>query len=216
MLEATQFKKDVRRNFKVEFIENAEFIGKYQLPKLKATKYIPEKVISFNLAKTEKQPQNKWVHFFIDDYQFERIWNFPQKYLSLFKRFNGIITPDFSMYSYLPKAQQIWNCYRNRAYAHWLQINDIRIIPTVEWSDFSDFDWCLDGLPKNSSLAIGTYGCNTSLMNRYGLIKGIEKVCAELEPYSLILYGNRIKSIDYMCKNVIWLENYCNQIKKRI
>ena len=168
------------------------------------------------MAVTENAPTNKWVHFFVDDYQFERLWNFPKRYLGLLKRFQGVITPDFSMYQTMPKAQQIWNCYRSRALAYWFQSNDIDIVPVVEWAEYSDLDWCLDGLPSHSTLAIGAYGCNKTKLARYGFIKGVEKICNTLMPEAIVIYGKEIKSINSLCKNVIWEENYCKTIKMRL
>ncbi len=214
---ATQFDKlKDRQNFKNILTDGAEICGKYNLPKLNASEYIPKEVVPFNKALTEKEPNNKCVHFFIDDYQFERIWNFPNRYMGLLKRFQGVITPDFSMYSNMPKAQVIWNCYRNRRLAYWMQKNEINIVPVVEWSEYSDLEWCLDGLPMASVLAIGMYGCRSSAKRRYGFIKGVEKICIELNPRALLMYGKEIKSINSLCNNVIWIENYCNLIKKRI
>ena len=214
---ATQFNKfRDRQNFKNELISGVTLVGKYGLPILKRTNSIPRQLVPFNKAKTEKYTENKWIHFFIDDYQFERLWNYPKRYLELLKRYEGVITPDFSMYLSMPKAQQIWNLYRNRAIAYWLQNNGIPIVPTVEWAEYSDFEWCLDGLPLNSTLALCTYGVQKQDLDRYGLIKGIEKICIKLSPETLLIYGNEIKSINSLCKKVIWIENYCKEMKKRL
>lgn len=214
---ATQFNKfNQRQNFKTELIKGAYLVGKYDMPQLKKTNLTPNNLITFNKAMTEKYPFDKWVHFFIDDYQFERLWNFPTRYLELLKKFEGVIAPDYSMLSSMPKAQQIWNCYRNRTLTYWLQQNNIKILPTVEWSEYRDLEWSLDGLPKNSTLVINSYGCNKSSHKKYGLIKGLEKVCCELAPSSLVMYGKEIKAINSLCKSVIWLENYCQVMKKRL
>lgn len=214
---ATQFNKfQQRHSFKNELINNAILVGEYDMPQLKRNNLIPTNLIPFNKAMSEKLPSDKWVHFFIDDYQFERLWNCPKKYLKVLKSFEGVIAPDFSMFSSMPKAQQIWNCYRNRALTYWLQNNGISVVPTVEWADYSDFEWCLDGLPLNSTLAIGTYGVQKRDTDKYGLIKGVEKICNSLLPELLVIYGNEIKSINSLCKNVIWIENYCQVIKKRV
>jgi hypothetical protein len=214
---ATHFNKfSDRQNFKNELIAGAVLVGKYGLPALKRNNSIPRELVPFNKAKTEQDTAHKWVHFFIDDYQFERLWNFPKRYLDLLSRFEGVITPDFSMFASMPKAQQIWNSYRNRAIAYWLQNNGISIIPTVEWAEYSDLEWCLEGLPLNSSLALGTYGVQKQDLDRYGLIKGIEKICKELSPESLIIYGSEITSVNSLCKNVVWIENYCKGMKKRL
>lgn len=38
-------------------------------------------LIGFNELLTCKHPENAGVHFFLDDYQFERFWRQPQRYL---------------------------------------------------------------------------------------------------------------------------------------
>lgn len=214
---ATQFDKfRDRNNFKFNLIEGAELVGRYGMPRLRKTDYIPQSVIPFNLAKTQKNPENECVHFFVDDFQFERVWNYPNKYLNLLQRFEGVIAPDFSMLDYMPMAQRIWNCYRNRALAFWMQKNGIKVIPTVEWAAYEELDWCLDGIPKESSIGIGTYGSNKNARRKYGLLKGIERIVNALEPSAIICYGPEIKSIYGLGKEVIFFENYCNVIKKRV
>lgn len=214
---ATQFDKfRDRNNLKLNLVEGAEFVGSYGFPKLRKTFYVPKTLIPFNFAKTEKEAGNKCVHFFIDDFQFERIWNAPNRYIKLLQRFEGVITPDFSMLDNMSEAQIIWNCYRNRALAFWLQAKGINIVPTVEWSDYRDLDWCLDGIPQNANIAIGTYGSLINARRRYGLFKAIERIVRDIEPNKIICYGPELKEISGLCKEVIFFENYCNIIKKRV
>ena len=97
-----------------------------------------------------------------------------------------------------------------------MQNQGINIVPVVEWADYSELEWCMDGIPKNSTIAIGLYGCSKNSRSKYNALKGIQKVCAELEPYSIICYGTEIKSINSLCKRVTFLENYCKLIKKRV
>lgn len=70
--------------------------GKYDIPQLTGSKItdFPE-LIGFNYAKTTKNRQNKGVHFFLDDYQFLRLWNNPTAYLDILKGFRCVLTPDF-------------------------------------------------------------------------------------------------------------------------
>lgn len=214
---ATQFDKfEDRNNFKFNLIEGAELTGKYGFPKLRRSDYVPKKIAPFNFAKTLKETEDVCLHFFVDDFQFERIWNYPNRYIDLLKKYEGVITPDFSMLDKMSLAQRIWNCYRNRALAFWMQKNGINIVPTVEWAYYSELDWCLDGIPKNSSIAIGSYGCLKSSEKRYGLLKGIERIVRALEPSTVICYGSEIKSAYGLCNRIFFFENYCNVIKKRV
>ena len=175
------------------------------------TEYVPHDLVPFNLAMTEKQPAHKWVHFFIDDYQFERIWNTPNRYLPILKRFEGVITPDFSILLDMPLAQQIFNCYRNRVLAYWMQREGLRIVPTVGWSDKKSHDWCFDGLPCTSCISISTTGCLSSAVGRYYLRAGYAAMREELHPSKILVYGRSGDLLD-----AITYDSYCQQMKKRI
>lgn len=52
---------------------------------------------------------------FIDDYQFERIWNTPERYVNVLKQYDCVLTPDFSLYMDMPRAMKVWNIYRSRS-----------------------------------------------------------------------------------------------------
>ena len=43
------------------------------------------------------------LHFYSDDYQFERIWTKPEVYLELLEQFAFVVEPDFSMYLDFPE-----------------------------------------------------------------------------------------------------------------
>ena len=53
---------------------------------------------SFDYVLREKNPENLGVHFFMWDYKFERIWNYPDRYTDFLKKFKFVLSPDFSVY----------------------------------------------------------------------------------------------------------------------
>lgn len=69
----------------------------WQMPIVKKTDCIPADLIGFNYAKTCKD-KDCGIHFFVDDYQFERVWNYPEKYVDILAEYDCILTPDFSLY----------------------------------------------------------------------------------------------------------------------
>ena len=87
--------------------------GFYEIPTLKRCDYVPKDLIGFNYVLSTKK-RDTGVHFFLDDYQFERIWNQPQMYLGKLAEFECVLTPDFSLYLDMPMAMKIWNVYRSR------------------------------------------------------------------------------------------------------
>ena len=74
-------------------------------------------LFSVSYSATEHHPKSKIVHCFVDDYQFVRYWNAPDKYIPKLSKFAAVCAPDFSMYTDMPLAMQIYNHYRK----HWLQ-----------------------------------------------------------------------------------------------
>ena len=103
-----------------------------------------EEEISFNYI-LNTDAFDKGVHFYIDDYRFERLWNDPHKYIDRLKLFDCMLTPDFSLYMDMPKAMQIWNIYRSRLIGQIAQDEGIKVIPTLSWSDSQSFKFCFDG-----------------------------------------------------------------------
>jgi hypothetical protein len=51
--------------------------GLYNIPVLKKDTISADTFIGFNYAKSCKDPAEKGLHFFVDDYQFLRVWTNP-------------------------------------------------------------------------------------------------------------------------------------------
>jgi len=162
---------------------------------------------------------NQWVHFYIDDYRFERIWKEPNRYLPMLQRFEGVITPDFSLYSDMPRAMQIWNTYRNRALAYWLQNNGVKIIPSVNWSGVSCFDFCFEGIEQGCHVAITSNGCIKNSRNRAIYKEGVAALMQTLAPRGIIHYCTAPESIWLPYKNqlsnMLVIENYHQTVRKK-
>lgn len=165
--------------------------GKYDIPKLEPVRVsnVPE-LISYNYANTVKDKQNKGVHFFVDDYQFLRLWNNPSAYVSLLSQFQLVFTPDFSLYTDFPKAMQIYNHYRK----HWLgaywQALGVTVVPTICWGDESSFDFCFDGEPVGGAVAVSSVGTQNNTQAKQAFLMGYNEMINRLNPEMIIFYGN--------------------------
>jgi hypothetical protein len=149
---------------------------------------IPDKLVSFNDRKIIRAGGEGFVHFYIDDYYFERVWATPETLVKLGEKFDGFISPDFSVYGIYPKVMNLWNMYRNRYLTAYLQHNHINVIPDVAFADEDSFEWAFLGLPKNDVLAISTVGTKRS-ERREMFIKGFAEMNRVLRPRALIVYG---------------------------
>ena len=208
---------DVFRSF---LVENADYCGKIELPRLKTSDEIPNKVITFSkaMAKSHKD-YDSWVVFYEGDERFERLWHNPKTYLEKLKKFKGIISPDFSLYRNMPLVMQEWNTYRGRALAHWLQRNGVEVIPNVRFSDHRSFEFCFDGIEKNKTVALGTHGCLKRKEDKLFFQMGLASLVKTLSPKNIIVYGAAPESIFAPCRNrginVISFESEFSKSRKR-
>ena len=177
--------KDVFHAF---LVEKASYDGDEEIPCIKTSKLIPEKVITFSKA-LKTTNYNQWVVFYEHDDQFVRLWNKPRKYLNILKKFNGIITPDFSLYRNMPLVMQKWSTYQGKAIGAWLQSEGIEVIPNVRFADERTYSFCFNGIEKQSTVAIGTHGCIKKLTDRAYFEKGLAEMINQLQPHTIIVYG---------------------------
>lgn len=197
--------KDVFHAF---LVKNANYDGVDEIPIIKKENVVPKKLISFLDALKTKNNKG-FVHFYIDDFQFERIWNQTNKYLDLLKKFDGVILPDFSVYRDMPLVMQKWNIYRSRAIGNYLQSKGIKVIPNIRYGDDRTYDIACAGISKKSIIAIGTNGCIKDKIDRKFTDDGFEIVIKKLTPKTVIIYGGVTKRIEEICsKNKIKIINF--------
>lgn len=180
--------------FNAFLLKNATYDGDLEIPNIESVDEIPHKLIPFSKA-LKSTEYDAWVHFYEDDYLFERAWNTPRRYLPILKRFEGIISPDFSLYRDMPLVMQLWNIYRSHALANWFQKNGIPVIANVRFGDDRTYSVCCTGTPKNTTIAIGSHGCIKLRQDRDYFIKGLEYVVRTLKPKTIIVYGAAPDSI---------------------
>lgn len=171
------------------------FADGYEMPKIKACNIIPTSLVSFNAALTAKD-HNQCVHFFIDDYQFERIWNLPDRYVECLRQFQCVIAPDFSQYTDMPYPQRMWNNYRGKFIGAWLQSQGVTVIPNVTWSLPDSYEYCFDGIPQQSVIAINSTGAARYGLTRFLWLKGYREALSRLRPLAVIRYGTMIYGED--------------------
>lgn len=179
--------------------------GKYDMPVLEGVDHIPSDLQGFNYV-LNKPDTSKGVHFFLDDYQFERIWQRPDFYIEKLTDFDCVLTPDFSLYLDMPIAMQVWNIYRSRLIGQIMQDYGITVIPTVSWSTKDSFDFCFDGLPKNATLAVSTIGVKQNKEQFQIWVDGMNEMIKRLSPKRIIVYGGQV-DYEYKDIEVVYFDN---------
>lgn len=129
--------------------------GLYDIPTLEKVIHTPKQLMGFNYCKSTPPQDGVGVHFFLDDYQFERIWNNPVDYCTMLSDYDCVLTPDFSLYTNMPIAMMIWNTYRSRLIGQMMQDYGCTVIPTVSWAGADSYDFAFDGLPTGGTMYFG-------------------------------------------------------------
>ncbi len=193
-------------NYNLREFDSIESIGYYQMPTLDPCNYIPDDIIGFNQMLSTKNT-NVGIHFYIDDYQFERVWQSPDIYIDKMKKYQCVFTPDFSLYQEMPMAMKIWNIYRSRLIGQMCQRKGIKVIPTVSWCEKETFDFCFDGLPEKSTLSISTIGVKQDTKAFDIWKEGMDEMIRRLSPNRLLVYGGEVE-YDYGKTKVIYYKNH--------
>lgn len=187
--------------------------GKYNMPVLEPVDHVPSHLQGFNYV-LNKPDYSACVHFFLDDYQFERIWQRPDFYIDKLVEFDSMLTPDFSLYLDMPMAMQVWNVYRSRLIGQIMQDYGLTVIPTVSWSYKESFDFCFDGLPKDGTLAISTIGVKQNEEQFAIWCAGVDEMIKRLTPKRLLVYGGQVE-YDYKGVEVIYFDNAVTERMKK-
>ena len=183
--------------------------GYYQMPVIKPCNVIPKDLIGFNYLLSSDN-KDCGIHFYIDDYQFERIWNNPSEYVDKLLEYDCMLTPDFSLYREMPIAMKIWNVYRSRLVGQICQKYGLNVIPTVSWCEKETFDFCFDGLPHNATLSISTIGVKRETEAFEIWKAGVDEMIERLSPKRLLIYGGVVE-YDYKNIEVIYYDNHVTE-----
>lgn len=216
--EETEHKENERERtnntYNLRIYDETMVDGKYQMPIIKNDNFIPKDIIGFNYAKTSEE-KNVGIHFYLDDYQFERVWNNPEEYIEILQEYECIFSPDFSLYLDMPIAMKIWNIYRSRLIGQYYQGFGIKVIPTISWAEKETFEFCFDGIPKGSIVSISTIGVKRD-EEAFKIWKdGVDEMIKRIEPSAILIYGGEV---DYNYGNikVIYYDNNVTERMKKL
>lgn len=182
--------------------------GKWNMPIIKKNNI---DISNIQLIKADNINKNefplertKTVHFFLDDNKLDRYYKNPEKYLEILAQYKNILTPDYSLYSDMPLAIQIFNVFKNRWCGAFWQDYGLSVIPTVSWSTPESFEFCFDGIESGSIVAISTVG-NKKPRDKASFLVGYKEMKKRLNPQKVICLdkpfpemGNEVVYIKYL------------------
>ena len=170
------------------YIYGAELEQQYGFPVLQPVYAEPTESVSFREMQKVVDTKGKVVHFYIDDFWFEKLWTNADRYIEQLRCFPCVIMPDFSVFSYMPEPMQHWNRYRSMALGYYLSSKGVRIIPSLGVLTKDDI-WTLCGVPRHSTIAVCTNGRIKKPLERKTFVEGLQTQIQILQPTNLIMVG---------------------------
>lgn len=183
--------------------------GFYQMPVIGGCSYVPADLIGFKYVKAQNAvPEDTAVHFFIDDYQFERIWNNPPVYIGMLidRGCECALSPDFSLYTDMPMAMKVWNVYRSRLIGQMMQDAGLRVIPTLQWAEPETFTFCFDGILKGGTVATSNVGIMRDPDALEVFRTGMDEAIKRIQPDTILCYGKPMEGYDFQGVKVKYIE----------
>lgn len=203
ILEKTEYDNEkLAKKFKL--VRN-EFkgVGKYGMPLIKRQNIDLDKIELLAFTKTkhnDEENQNKTIHFFTYDWNFQSVYEKPEESLEKLDQYYALLTPEFSTYKDMPLARQIDSVFKNRWCGAFWQKQGMIVIPTISWGSIPCLEFCFDGIERGSVVAVSTY---TREDNKDDFMLGYNKMLEIIEPSAIICYGTpfsemkgKIKAID--------------------
>ena len=160
-----------------------------------------EDAISFNYALTYKGNKEETIcHFFVDDYQFERVWTNPDRYVSMLRKFKAVAAPDFSISDDFPTAIKIYNVYRKAWLTRYFQEQGVCMLPTAEWGGEDTFEYAFAGIPKRSPVCVTAAGISKNKLECEMFETGLQELKKQIDPIKLNVFGTLSKLPDTIPK----------------
>ena len=172
--------------------------GKWKIPVIPKVEFTENEFVELRLLgfdRTNLENDNhldRMVHFFLYDYKFERVWKHPDQDIEKLKRYRAVLSPDFSMYLEMTPVLQFYNLFRNRWCGAYFAGKGIRVIPTVSWGGENTFDFCFEGIPKGSTVAVSTYMVSAHdhhADQKAFFLKGYREMLRRIDPERIICYN---------------------------
>lgn len=170
--------------------------GKWGFPIIKKQELDIENIELISCADVSKKDTknlHKGVHFFVDDFRFETVYNHPEKSLERYGKYRFLLTPDYSLYAEMDPWRQIESVGKARWVGAKWQAEGKIVIPTVSWGLARTYEFCFDGIQKNSIIAIGMIGCKR---NKNDFLKGYYQMLYKIEPEAIICLGTPFDEMD--------------------
>lgn len=182
-----------RDDFKAFLTKNADYTDIEEYPILDESKIlndIPDYIVPFDKVKEYKGNKKKTaICFYCQDRTFLKVIHNPNNYIKMFKEYKGIIGFDLSIYTDMPIIKQKEQINENLSYTYYFGNCGICYYPNIRCGNDETIDEFLETIPKNSIIAIGTYGFIKTNDEKFEWYYFLNKILPILKPKCILVYG---------------------------
>lgn len=160
--------------------------GTFEMPIVRKTKLDLDNIELIGYDKLNEGQTDKIVHFFLDDYKFEVLWKEPEPRINTLKEYRAVMSPQFSVYTEMPVAVQIFQIFKSRWCGAYFQSRGLKVIPSLVWGEADTFWFCFNGIDEGSVVAVSTVGMRTE---KQLFMAGYNEMLHRIKPTAIICYG---------------------------
>lgn len=190
---------------------NFKSTGRWGIPLIRKQELLTNDIMlvacSDTRANDNEENKKKGVHFFVDDYRFNGIYDNPERTFERYSQYEFLLSPDFSTYADMDFWRQLESVAKNRWVGAYWQSKGMTVVPTISWSDARSFEFCFDGIEQGSIVAVGMIGCKHA---KFQFMRGYNEMLKRILPSKIICFGTpfpemqgNIIAVDYMASRKV-------------
>lgn len=196
----------------MHLMEGMEFTEAHGFPIIKAND-IPVDIgnltcIPFSSRNNIYTTENVAVIFFEDDYKFAyATWNKLDQTTYKLREYHTLFTPDHSLFVDMPDAFNFTQIYKTRFAGAFWQNCGYNVIATASWGNVDSFNYCFEGLPQKSVIAICGIGIDWCRPATKLWEMGVRELVTQLSPSQIIVYGEE-RTVSGVTTHMVFIPPY--------
>ena len=172
----------------------------------------PTRFMSFAEIKSIEDLSDVCCHFYVDDWRFVRVFDYPDDMIPILRNCMYVICPDFSQLIGWPRFACFSNSCWNKAIGAYWQMNGVNIVPNITWNYPDSYKYSVTGWPKGGMIAINSKGCLDTDESVYYWEQGYNFVLNEINPNKILRCGPIMPNED-ISRSVFFSTNYIDRIR---
>ncbi len=179
----------------MHLIDGMDFTPRFGFPRIQAYNGPTDFLCVPYTERQKYDGSNQAIHFFLHDFKFrDAVWCNLEYTTYTISQYDYLFTPDLSLWKDYPTDYyNMQNIFRTRFVGAYWQICGFKVIPTASWGSLNSFEYCFDGLPMNSVVAVCGMGNRKNINSYNQWCYGLRRLEEEKSPTLIMVYGEEIQ-----------------------